>query len=282
MKAEYNSVQVQTQLSKTTKVEVKALNNRNYVEISLGSDNEPTALSSHDGQKLADAVKKAREQQIPIVCKINSTGAPPEAGVEALHEWGNGAREIAASSGVIPIIFCVQETALAGPALLLGLADFVIMIKESYSYVSGPRMVQEFTGVPVDSDALGGAAKHAQMSGLASFVTDDMEKANEIIEELVGLLPSNCSSPPAVQQTNDPVDRLLTDVADLIPDTKTGSYDMRLILEQVIDEQLLTEVRKDWATNIITAFSTINGQTVGLVANQPQSLAGTLDIAASQ
>ena len=81
MKAEYNSVQVQTQLSKTTKVEVKALNNRNYVEISLGSDNEPTALSSHDGQKLADAVKKAREQQIPIVCKINSTGAPPEAGV---------------------------------------------------------------------------------------------------------------------------------------------------------------------------------------------------------
>ena len=75
---------------------------------------------------------------------------------------------------------------------------------------------------------------------------------------------------------------MLTDVADLIPDTKTGSYDMRLILEQVIDEKLLTEVRKDWATNIITAFSTINGQTVGLVANQPQSLAGTLDIAASQ
>ena len=120
------------------------------------------------------------------------------------------------------------------------------------------------------------------MSGLASFVTGDMEEANEIIEVLVGLLPSNCSSPPAVQQTNDPVERLLTDVADLIPDTKTGSYDMRLILEQVIDEQLLTEVRKDWATNIITAFSTINGQTVGLVANQPQSLAGTLDIAASQ
>tara|TARA_S200000501_G_C20869208_1_gene763475 strand:+ start:5497 stop:6852 length:1356 start_codon:yes stop_codon:yes gene_type:complete len=282
VKVEDNSVQVQTQLSKTTKVEVKALNNTNYVEISLGSESEPTALSSLDGQKLADGVKKARQQQIPIVCKINSTGAPPEAGVEALHEWGNAAREIAASSGVIPIIFCVQETALAGPALLLGLADFVIMIKESYSYVSGPRMVQEFTGVPVDSDALGGAAKHAQMSGLASFVTADMEEANEIIGELVGLLPSNCTSPPAVQQTNDPVDRLLTDVADLIPDTKTGSYDMRLILEQVIDEQLLTEVRKDWAANIITAFSTINGQTVGLVANQPQSLAGTLDIAASQ
>ncbi|MBT96178.1 MAG: methylmalonyl-CoA carboxyltransferase [Acidimicrobiaceae bacterium] len=282
MNVEDNIVTIQTQLSKTTSVKVKRKNARSFVEVSLGSLSDPIALTAEDGQKLAEGVRTARGQQIPLVCFINSTGAPPEAGIEALHGWGNAAQEITASSGVIPIIFCVKETALAGPALLLGLADFVIMVKDSYSYVSGPRMVQEFTGVPIDPETLGGTTKHAQMSGLASFVADDLHTANDIISELLTLLPSNSSSAPQVNITNDPRNRILHDIENLIPETKTGSYDIRHIIEKVVDDEILTEIRKDWATNMITGLATLNGYTVGLVANQPQSLAGTLDIAASQ
>jgi len=277
-----NTVQVQTQLSQNTVVEVKRNNGKSYVEVSLGSPSDPIALTSADGLKLAEGVRTARSQQIPLVCNINSTGAPPEAGVEALHGWGKAAQEITGSSGVVPIIFCVKETALAGPALLLGLADFVIMMGDSYSYVSGPRMVQEFTGVPIDPETLGGAAKHAQMSGLASFVVPDLDSASEIVDELLGLLPSNSLETPPTSVTSDPADRSLTDIQNVIPDSKTGSYDMRHIIQQVVDDQILTEIRKDWATNLITALCTVNGNTVGIVANQPQSLAGTLDISASQ
>ena len=143
-------------------------------------------------------------------------------------------------------------------------------------------MVQEFTGVPIDPETLGGAAKHAQMSGLASFVVPDLDSASEVVEELLTLLPSSSSSPPPTNPTTDPADRLLTGIENIVPDTQTGSYDMREIIAQAADDNILTEIRKDWATNILTALCTINGNTVGIVANQPQSLAGTLDISASQ
>ena len=143
-------------------------------------------------------------------------------------------------------------------------------------------MVQEFTGVPIDPETLGGAAKHAQMSGLASFVVPDLDSASEVVEELLTLLPSSSSSPPPTNPTTDPADRLLTGIENIVPDTQTGSYDMREIIAQVADDNILTEIRKDWAINILTALCTINGNTVGILANQPQSLAGTLDISASQ
>ncbi|MCH2616354.1 MAG: hypothetical protein MKZ62_03330, partial [Acidimicrobiales bacterium] len=133
MSGQEDNVQVQTQLSQDTVVEVKRGDDKSFVEVSLGSSTDPVPLSSTDGQKLVEGVKTARTQHIPLVCIINSTGAPPDSGVEALDGWVKAAQEITASSGIIPIIFCVKETALAGPALLLGLADFVIMVKDSYS-----------------------------------------------------------------------------------------------------------------------------------------------------
>lgn len=256
--------------------------NKSYVEVTLGTGDEPSALTGNDGLKLAAAAKTALEQRIPLVCYLNSSGAPPESGVEALHGWGSAASQISACSGIIPTIFCVQQTALAGPALLLGLADFVIMVKNSYSYVNGPRMVQEFTGVPIDHETLGGAAKHAQMSGLASFVAHSAESASEIIAELIFLLPLSSSASPTQIPCDDTPDRKLNGISNLIPESPTGSYDVRALISQVVDNEMITEIRKDWAANIVTALATINGHAVGIVANQPQNLAGTLDIAASQ
>ena len=275
-------VEVQTQVSNNTKVRISHFENKSYVEVSLGSYDEPSALTGNDGLKLAAGAKTALEQRIPLVCYLNSSGAPPESGIDALHGWGAAANQISACSGVVPTIFCVQQTALAGPALLLGLADFVIMVKDSYSYVSGPKMVQEFTGVPIDHETLGGAAKHAQMSGLASFIAPSIESASEIIIELLSLLPSNSSTAPKQIDNGDSPDRSLTGISDLIPESATGSYDVRELIERVVDDEITTEIRKDWATNIVTTLATINGHPVGIIANQPQYLAGTLDIYASQ
>ncbi len=275
-------IEVQTQVSNNTTVEIRRCGAKSYVEVHLGSSEDPSPLTGEDGLKLSTAAKTALEHQIPLVCFLNSSGAPPESGIDALHGWGTAANYLANCSGVIPTIFCVQQTALAGPALLLGLADFVIMIEESYSYVSGPRMVQEYTGVPIDHDTLGGAAKHAQMSGLASFVAPSTEIASDIIYDLLLLLPNSSAEISEQIHTADSPTRILTGIADLIPESATGSYDVRDLILEVIDESALTEIRKDWATNIVTAFATVNGYTVGIVANQPQFLAGTLDIAASQ
>ncbi|HJM27834.1 MAG: carboxyl transferase domain-containing protein [Acidimicrobiales bacterium] len=275
-------VEVQALVSNNTKVLITHFENKSYVEVTLGTGDEPSALTGNDGLKLAAAAKTALEQRIPLVCYLNSSGAPPESGVEALHGWGSAASQISACSGIIPTIFCVQQTALAGPALLLGLADFVIMVKNSYSYVNGPRMVQEFTGVPIDHETLGGAAKHAQMSGLASFVAHSAESASEIIAELIFLLPLSSSASPTQIPCDDTPDRKLNGISNLIPESPTGSYDVRALISQVVDNEMITEIRKDWAANIVTALATINGHAVGIVANQPQNLAGTLDIAASQ
>ena len=259
MSGQEDTVQVQTQLSTGTVVEVKRDNFKSFVEVSLGSPTDPVPLSAADGQKLVEGVRTAKTQHIPLICNFNSTGAPPDSGVEALDGWGKAAQEITASSGIIPIIFCVKETALAGPALLLGLADFVIMVKDSYSYVSGPRMVQEFTGVPIDPETLGGAAKHAQMSGLASFVVPDLDSALEIVDELLSLLPSSSSSTPPNNPTTDPADRLLTSIENVVPDTQTGSYDMREIIAQVSDDQILTEIRKTGLPTFLPHYAQLTG-----------------------
>jgi acetyl-CoA carboxylase carboxyltransferase component len=252
------------------------------VIVDLGTADQPAPLSADDGLKLAVAAFTARQQHLPLVCHLNSSGAPPDAGVDALHGWGVAARELTRCSGVVPTVFCVRHTAVAGSALLLGLADFVVMVESSYAYVSGPRMVQEYTGVPIDNDTLGGAARHARTSGVASFVVPDTETADDVMGELLTLLPRHCDEAPPIVATSDPVHRSLPDAGALIPSTPTGSYDVRAIIADVVDDGIVTELRRGWADNLVTAFASVGGNPVGVVANQPQSLAGTLDIAASQ
>jgi len=248
----------------------------------IGGEDEAAPLTHHAGTKLAVAAFLARQQGLPLVCHLNSTGAPPEGGVDALHGWGTAARELSRSSGIVPIVFCVRHSAVAGSALLLGLADIVVMVSDSYAYVSGPRMVQEYTGVPIDNATLGGASRHSTTSGVAHFVADTAAEADEIMAEVLGLLPAHNDQLPPAGASTDPLDRSLEGIADVLPASVTGSYDVRTIATEVVDDCLLTELRASWAPNLVTALGCIGGQTVGIVANQPQALAGTLDIAASQ
>ena len=125
----------------------------------------------------------------------------------ALHGWGTAARGLATCSGVVPVILAVTGPAVSGPALLLGLADHVVMSEEAYAFVSGPVMVAEFTGVAIDAEELGGPASHARYSGVASLVVGDEGAAMDAIADLLAYLPANNDGEPPRWPTSDPVNR---------------------------------------------------------------------------
>lgn len=240
------------------------------------------ALSSDASSMLEVAALAALANHMPMVGVVRSSGADIVEGFSALHGWGRAAKALAMCSGVVPVILVVDGPAVSGPALLLGLADFVVMTEDSYAFVSGPTMVTEFTGVPIDNDELGGSGVHARHTGAASFVCSDITAAFDLVERLLAYVPAHNDAEPPRWETDDPVDRPTPEAGDLIPTTSTGSYDVRHVVASLCDDGELLEVRQRWATNVVTALTTFGGRPVGVVANQPISLAGTLDIPASQ
>ncbi|HJL77155.1 MAG TPA: carboxyl transferase domain-containing protein [Acidimicrobiales bacterium] len=257
------------------------LGGRRVMVVEVGGENRG-ALRSEDGENLAVAARTARQLRVPLVCFVASSGADLSEGVAAIHGWGTAAREFVACSGVIPMVFCVDGLAVSGPALLLGLADLVVMVEETYAFVSGPQMVQRFTGEELSNEGLGGASMHTRTSGVAHFTVADRDEAVELVTELLNFLPDHADSLPAPVPCVDPVNRPTPEAGDLLPDTATGSYDVRHVIECIVDDGHLLEPRAAFATNLVTAFATIGGRPVGIVANQPQSVAGTLDIPSSQ
>jgi len=260
---------------------VRDLGGRRVLAVEIAGENRG-ALRPADGENLAIAARTARDKRIPLVCFVASSGAAIGEGVGAVHGWGTAAREFVANSGIVPTIFCVTGPTVSGPALLLGLADLVVMVDDSYAFVSGPSMVRQFTGEDLSNEGLGGSSMHAGTSGVAHFTVTDRAEADNLIAELLGYLPDHADVTPTGWPCSDPTDRSTPEAGELIPDTPTGSYDVRDVLAAVVDDGHILEPRSGWATNLVTAFATIGGRPIGLVANQPQSMAGTLDIPASQ
>ena len=263
---------------------VTAIGARTVVEIDArGSDeNRGGALTPADGQSMAAAACLARTQRLPVVLRLASSGADLNAGVAALHGWGTAAAEMARCSGVVPVLVIAAGPNVSGPALLLGLADFVVMTADAYAFVVGPQMVEHFTGMPVDRDELGGGKTHSVSSGVASFLAADMSEADEMATELLGYLPDSNDSDPPARVCTDPADRAVPEAFEVLPAESGEPYDVRDVLAAVADYGVLLEPHAYWGTNLVTAFASFGGRPVGIVANQPQSLAGTLDITASR
>jgi acetyl-CoA carboxylase carboxyltransferase component len=213
---------------------------------------------------------------------IGSSGADIVEGVAALHGWGLAAKAIAKCSGYVPIFTVVTGPAVSGPALLIGLSDIVIMTSDAYAFVTGPTMVAEFTGVVISNDELGGSDIHAKQSGVAHIVVADRESAIAEVEHVLSFLPDNVNEITAAASTADTIDRFTPEAGELIPDSATGAYDVKAVIRSIADDGYMLELRERWAGNIVTGFITIGSQSVGVVANQPMNLAGTLDIPASQ
>jgi acetyl-CoA carboxylase carboxyltransferase component len=229
--------------------------------------------------RLAESAALARRLRIPFVFFVSSSGADVQDGVAALHGWGLAAAAIAACSGVVPVVIAATGPVMSGPALLLGLADLVVMNADAVAYVSGPQMVAEFTGVRVGLPELGGTAVHARLSGVCAVEAEDVEGA---VAELLEYLPDHTDALPPEIAVTDPVLRSTPELRDLIPARKAASYDVRELIGSTVDDGVFRELWPRWAGQVVTAFCRLGGLTVGIVASQPRILAGTLDIAASQ
>lgn len=261
---------------------VRLSTSREVVWLEVDGSQHRGALSAAASHVIATAATTARTKGIPLITQMESSGADILEGIAALHGWGMAAKALAECSGVVPTISIVTGPAVSGPALLLGLSDFVVMTEKAYAFVSGPTMVFEFTGIEVDTDELGGAGTHARHSGVATVVVPDLESATAWVEDLLEYLPSNVDELAPILETSDPDTRLTPEAGDLIPTTSTGSYDVRDVIASIADDGVFLELKPRWAGNVVTAFTHMAGYPIGIVANQPIALAGTLDIPASQ
>jgi acetyl-CoA carboxylase carboxyltransferase component len=261
---------------------VRFAHGREAVWLTVDGEVHKGALSAAASHVIATAAQTARSKGLPLVTQMESSGADILEGIAALHGWGTAAKALADCSGVVPTISIVTGPAVSGPALLIGLSDFVVMTDDSYAFVSGPTMVAEFTGIEVSTDELGGAGTHARHSGASSVVVPDVAGAIAWVEELLEFLPSNVDQLAPITETDDSDDRLTPEAGALIPELSTGSYDVRDVIASIVDDGHYMEIRARWAGNVITAFANMAGYSIGIVANQPISLAGTLDIPASQ
>jgi acetyl-CoA carboxylase carboxyltransferase component len=264
------------------RAEIRELGGRQVVLVRVDADERRGALSPDAAATLTAAAEAALETRRPFVAVMASSGADVHAGVEALHGWGRAARALARCSGVVPILFAVTGPTVSGPALLLGVADVVVMVEGARAFLSGPSMVADFTGVRVDAAELGGSGVHARSSGLAAAVVPDEAAALDLLGAVLSHLPDHADDLPPEWPTGDPVDRPTPELRDVLPSTSSGSYDVRDVVRAVADEGALLELWGAWAPNLVTALVGIGGRPVGVVANQPLAIAGTLDIPSSQ
>ncbi len=255
---------------------------REVVWLEVDGAHHKGALSAAASHVIATAATTARTKGLPLVLQIESSGADILEGIPALHGWGTAAKALAECSGHVPSISIVTGPAVSGPALLIGLSDFVVMTEDSYAFVSGPTMVAEFTGISISTEDLGGANTHARNSGAATAVVTDIAAATSWVEELLEYLPNSVNELPPILITDDDDERLTPEAGNLIPEASTGSYDVRKVIESIADDGAYMEMKSRWAGNVITAFAHMAGYPIGIVANQPINLAGTLDIPASQ
>jgi acetyl-CoA carboxylase carboxyltransferase component len=263
---------------------LRQLEGRDVALFRLDGGKHRGAIGPAEGVAIERLVTVATELGVPIVGVLATSGADIHEGVASLHAWGRVARQVSRASGVVPIVFAVIGPCTSGPALMLGLADHVVMTPDAFAYVSGPEAVAEFTGVQIDRVRLGGGSVHDTRTGVASLVAADDEDALLAVADLLSYLPANhLQDPPVVAAAaDDPLDRPCRRAAAVVPDASRASYDVRTVLADVLDEGSLLEVRARYASNMVTAYGRLGGRAVGIIANQPQVRAGTLDIEASR
>ncbi len=261
---------------------LERIDGREVARFRLAGGKHRGAIGPVEGEVLERIVSTALDLGVPVVGELATSGADVACGLPSLWAWGRVARVLTDASGAVPILLAVTGPCLAGPSLLLGLADHVVMTADAYAYLSGPQAVRGFTGVETDATSLGGPDVHDRRSGLASLVVTDESEAEDALADLLSYLPSNYLEEPPGLPCDDPVDRRCDEAASAIPDRSTASYDVRTVINDVLDAESFLEVRRAAAPNVVTGYGRLAGAVVGVIANQPNHKAGTLDIEASR
>lgn len=240
------------------------------------------SLSRANADKIAKVQQLALKMGAPLIGLNDSGGARIQEGVQSLAGYADIFYNNVRSSGVVPQISCIMGPCAGGAVYSPALTDFIVMVKDtSYMFVTGPDVIKAVTHEDVTKEELGGAITHNSKSGVAHFVADNDEQAAMLIRELMGFLPSNNMEEAPIMPTTDDIHREDEALQTLVPVDPNKPYDIKELIELVVDDKNFLEVQPHYAMNIVVGFGRLAGQSVGIVANQPQHLAGVLDIDSS-
>ena len=246
-----------------------------------------TVFGGSLGEVFAEKVQKVMDMAArvgaPFIGLNDGAGARIQEGVVALVGYGGIFHRNAAASGVIPQISVVMGPCAGGAVYSPAMTDFVFMVEDtSYMFITGPDVVRAVTGEDVTLQELGGAVTHATRSGVAHFTAPDDKACLDDVRALLSFLPSNSGEAPPWVQPADAPDRLTPELSDLVPESANQPYDMANVIRAVVDDGNFVEYAPAWARNLICGFARLDGHPVGVVSNQPQVLAGVLDIESSE
>ena len=241
------------------------------------------ALGEVFAEKIHKLMDLALKVGAPVIGLNDGAGARIQEGVVSLASYGGIFHRNVQASGVIPQISVILGPCAGGAVYSPAMTDFIFMVREtSHMFITGPDVVKTVTGEDVTLEELGGAMSHASKSGVATFVSQDEQACLQDVRYLLSFLPqNNLTDPPASDATDDPT-RLCESLRSMLPASPNQPYDMKKVVAEIVDDGEFFEYFPHWAKSIICGFSRLNGQTVGIVGNQPMVLAGVLDIESSE
>ncbi|MCD4790256.1 MAG: methylmalonyl-CoA carboxyltransferase, partial [Bacteroidales bacterium] len=239
-------------------------------------------LSRANADKVVKLMDLAMKMGAPVIGLNDSGGARIQEGVESLGGYADIFYRNVMASGVIPQISAILGPCAGGAVYSPAMTDFIYMVKESsYMFVTGPEVIKTVTHEEVTKEELGGAVTHNSKSGVAHLMADNDEQAMMMIREMMSFLPLNNMEDPPIQVCTDDIHREDEKLQDIVPDDPNKPYDMKDIIETVVDNNNFFEIQCQYAQNIIIGFARMAGRPIGIVANQPAHLAGVLDINSS-
>ncbi|MGF7139998.1 acyl-CoA carboxylase subunit beta [Roseimarinus sediminis] len=241
------------------------------------------SLSETMAQKICKVMDMAMKVGAPVIGVNDSGGARIQEGVTSLAGYAEIFERNILASGVIPQISAIFGPCAGGAVYSPALTDFVMMTENtSYMFVTGPKVVKTVTGENISVEDLGGANVHASKSGVAHFKVENEEEGILLIRKLLSYLPQNNMEEPPLLKTDDPIDRMEDSLNELVPDNPNLPYDVKDVIHLIVDDSEFLEVHRNYAKNIVVGFCRMDGMSVGVIANQPNYLAGVLDCAASK
>ncbi len=240
------------------------------------------ALSEAHAEKICKVMDKAIQVGAPIIGINDSGGARIQEGVAALGGYAEVFQRNVMASGVIPQISMIMGPCAGGAVYSPAMTDFIFMVKDSsYMFVTGPEVVKTVTHEEVTAEELGGAVTHTSRSGVADRAFDNDVDALQMMRRFFNYMPLNNKANPPARPTDDPADRLDYSLDTLVPDSPNKPYDIKELIFKMVDDTDFFEIQPDHAKNIVVGFARMEGDAVGIVANQPMVLAGCLDIKSS-
>ncbi|MCQ2270768.1 MAG: acyl-CoA carboxylase subunit beta [Bacteroidales bacterium] len=241
------------------------------------------SLSETFAQKICKVMDQAMKVGAPVVGFNDSGGARIQEGVNSLAGYAEIFQRNILASGVVPQISAIFGPCAGGAVYSPALTDFIMMRKNtSYMFVTGPKVVKTVTNEDVTVEDLGGASIHSSKSGVAHFAVDSEEEGIALLRELMSYIPSNNMEEAPTIPCDDPINRLEDSLNAIIPDNPNKPYDVKEVINGIVDNGKFLEIQPNYAPNLIIGFARFNGMSVGIVANQPKYLAGVLDINASR